>query len=261
MNNIFKQNLKRRSLLAASGASLVAAVLAACSADGGSVDGPLKVGIEGTYRPYGFHDENGKLVGFEVEIATAIAKGLGREIQWVETKWDSLLAGLDNGQYDFVINNVSITEERKEVFDFSTPYAKAVGRVAVPSDSEITSVSQIPGKTAAQSATSNWGKLMEESGATLVPVQGFAEAIELIQTGRADLTANDVVAFETYLAEHPEADFKLLEEDLATEILVGIAFKKGNELLGQVNEQLEKLKSDGTLTEIYTRWVGVDLSA
>lgn len=190
----------RRLTLAAGGVG-IAALLAACSSgengsDGGSggsggedvlariqESGTVRIGVEGTYRPYAFHDDSGELVGFEKEIADAIAEGLGATPEFIETEWDSLIAGLDVDRYDLVINNVGITEEREQAYAFSEPYAQSIGRIAVPEDSDIETVEDLEGAQAAQTATSNWAQQMEELGADVVPVQGFAEAIELVLQG------------------------------------------------------------------------------
>jgi cystine transport system substrate-binding protein len=84
--------------------------------------GVFKVGTEGTYAPFTYHDESGKLTGFDVDIATAIAQRLGVKPEFVEGKWDGLIAGLDVNRYDAVINEVSVTDARKAKYDFSTPY-------------------------------------------------------------------------------------------------------------------------------------------
>src|SRR6187402_481413 len=94
--------------------------------------GILKVGTEGTYAPFTYHDGSGKLVGFDVEVAEAIASKLGVKAEFVEGKWDGLIAGLDAKRYDTVINEVGITDARKQKYDFSDPYiaSKAVLIVA-----------------------------------------------------------------------------------------------------------------------------------
>ena len=74
-------------------------------------------------QPWTYHDENDNLVGYDGEVATEIAKKLGVEPQFVEGEWDGLLAGLDAGRYDIMVNGVDITPERAEKYDFSTPYA------------------------------------------------------------------------------------------------------------------------------------------
>lgn len=286
----------RRLTLAAGGIGLTA-LLAACSSEGtdrgtggagdtgggdaggtgssdgggGSVDedilariqenGTIRIGLEGTYRPYAFHDESGELVGFEKDIADKIAEGLGVTPEYIETEWDSLIAGLDVDRYDIVINNVGITEERQQKYAFTEPYAQSIGRIAVPEDSEVQTVEELEGKRSAQTATSNWAAQMEEVGAEIVPVQGFAEAIELVVQGRVDATANDFVSFQTYQEEHPDAPFRLLDAELPTDVTVGVIMQQGQEeLLGAVDEVLAGMKEDGTLTAIYEDWVGQDLS-
>lgn len=268
----------RRLALALGGAS-VAAFLAACSSDGGSgssdggggggedilariqENGTIRIGLEGTYRPYAFHDETGELVGFEKEIADAIAEGLGVTPEYVETEWDSLIAGLDVDRYDLVVNNVGITPEREEKYAFSEPYARSIGRIAVPEDSEVQTIEELEGKRSAQTATSNWAQQMEAVGAEIVPVQGFAEAIELVIQGRADATANDIISFQTYQEEHPEAAFRLLDAELPSDVTVGAIMQKGQDaLLAAVNEVLAGMKSDGSLSAIYEEWVGQDIT-
>ena len=85
----------------------------------------LRIGTEGTYAPFTFHDASGALVGFDVEIGRKVAEKLGVTPQFLEGKWDGLIAGLDGGRYDVVINQVGITKERQAKFDFSEPYIRA----------------------------------------------------------------------------------------------------------------------------------------
>lgn len=272
---------RRLALTTGSGLGL-AALLAACgpaqnrgadgsvASDGGDVDDLLpgiesskkvRIGLEGTYKPYAFHDDSGALVGFEKEIADAIAQGLGATPEYIETEWDSLIAGLDVNKYDFVINNVGITPEREEKYLFSQPYARSIGRVAVPKDSDIQTLADLKGRTAAQSATSNWAAQMTKLGAVIQPVQGFAEAIELLVQGRVDSTGNDIVSFQSYLQEKPDANFRLLDEELPDDSTVGVIFRKDQApLQKKVDEILTGLKSDGTLKGIYEKWVGTDLT-
>src|SRR5207253_6845318 len=82
----------------------------------------INVGLEGTYPPFSFVDENGKLAGFEVELSEALAKELGVKVKLQPTKWDGILAALESKRLDAVINQVTISEERKKKYDFSTPY-------------------------------------------------------------------------------------------------------------------------------------------
>ncbi len=112
--------------------------------------------------------------------------------QFLEGKWDGLIAGLDAKRYDVVINQVGITDARKQKYDFSEPYiaSKAV-LIVREGDDSIKSFEDLKGKKAAQSLTSNFGKLAEKSGAELVGTDGFDQSIQLVLTRRADATIND----------------------------------------------------------------------
>lgn len=85
--------------------------------------GEIVVAMEGTWAPWTYHNESDELVGYDVEVAQLIAEKLGVEVRFVEGEWDGLLAGLDDGRYDIMVNGVGITPERQEKYDFSTPYA------------------------------------------------------------------------------------------------------------------------------------------
>lgn len=252
---------------------LLAMVLAACANTGGNTadlnkldqikeDKVIRIGLEGTYPPFSFHDESGKLVGFEVEIAEAIAKDLGVGVEFIETKWDSLIAGLDVDKYDFVINNVGATQERKEVYDFTEPYMVSSGRLAVRKDNtEISSTAAYSGKNSAQSLTSNYAQDALSFGAEIVPVDGFAQAIELVVEGRADGTINDIITFKNYLNAHPDAEIRLLDEEIPNKNEVGIILQKNNpELIQAINEIINNRTEDGTFKEIFMKYIGEDLS-
>ena len=85
--------------------------------------GELVIALEGNWAPWSFHDDSDALVGYDVEVGKAIAEKLGVKATFVEGEWDGLLAGVEAGRYDMVINGVDITDSRKETYDFSTPYA------------------------------------------------------------------------------------------------------------------------------------------
>ena len=110
------------SLALVLGASFSTASFAADLLDEIKARGAIKVGLEGTYPPFNYQDENGKLTGFEVELAEALAKELGVKAEFQPTKWDGILAALESKRLDVVINQVTISEERKKKYDFSTPY-------------------------------------------------------------------------------------------------------------------------------------------
>lgn len=223
--------------------------------------GALKIGTEGTYAPFTYHDESGKLVGFDVEIGEEVAKRLGVKAQFLEGKWDGLIAGLDANRYDTVINQVGITEARKQKYDFSEPYiaSKAVLIVRADDDS-IKSFDDLKGKKSAQSLTSNFGKLAEQSGAELVGTDGFDQSIQLVLTGRADATINDSLSFLDFKKHKPDANVKIAAQQENADYS-GIIIRKGEpELLAAINKALADIKSDGTYAKIADKYFGQDVS-
>lgn len=223
--------------------------------------GVLKIGTEGTYAPYSYHDEDGNLTGFDIEIAEKVAEKLGVEAEFIETKWDAMIAGLDAGRFDIIANQVGITEERQEKYDFTEPYTYIHGALIVSEDNtEIQSFEDLDGKKCAQTLTSNWGKTAESYGATLVGVDGFEQSIELIESGRADATLNSEVALYDYLEQKPDAAIKsvALSEEAS---IVGIPVRKGEDALFEaINQAILELKEDGTLTEISEAYFGKDIT-
>lgn len=223
--------------------------------------GVLKIGTEGTYAPFTYHDESGKLVGFDVEIGEAIAERLGVKAEFLEGKWDGLIAGLDASRYDAVINQVGITEERKKKYDFSEPYiaSKAVLIVRADDDS-IKDFADLKGKKAAQSLTSNFGKLAEQSGAELVGTDGFDQSIQLVLTGRADATINDSLSFLDFKKHKPDANVRIAAEQADADHS-GVIIRKGEpELLAAIDQALADIKSDGTYLKISEKYFGQDVS-
>lgn len=218
-------------------------------------DGKIQIGLEGTFPPFSFHDKAGKLTGFEYEIADQIAKDLGVEAEYVETKWDSLIAGLDTDKYDFVINNVSITDERKEKYDFTTPYMKSEAVVAVAKDNkDIATPADLDGKKSAQTITSNFAKDAEGLGAEIVATNDLMSSIELVEQGRADSTIHDRVTFLTYLKEKPDSKLKVLEESVSSTDIALILNKDNEEFRDELNDIIEKRSSDGTFEKISQKY-------
>ncbi|MGQ3211367.1 amino acid ABC transporter substrate-binding protein [Shinella sp.] len=223
--------------------------------------GALKIGTEGTYAPFTFHATDGKLVGFDVEIGEAIAKKLGVKAEFLEGKWDGLIAGLDANRYDAVINQVGITEARKQKYDFSEPYIASKAVLIIRGDDDsIKGFADLKGKKSAQSLTSNFGKIAEASGAELVGTDGFDQSIQLVLTGRADATINDSLSFLDFKKHKPDANVKIATEQENADYS-GVIIRKGEpELLEAINKALAEIKADGTYQAISDKYFGQDVS-
>ena len=254
--------------------SLSALLLAACGDDGEKdsatgaknkleeiqTEGTIKIGLEGTFPPFSFHDESGALTGFEYEIADQIAKDLGVKAEYIETKWDSLIAGLDTDKYDFVIINVSITDEREEKYDFSIPYMKSEAVLAVHKDNkDIKEPADLDGKKSAQTITSNFARDAESLGAEVVATNDLMSSIELVVQGRADGTIHDRVTFLTYLQEQPDTKLKVLDGAINSTDIALILNKKNDEFREKLNEIIKKRTEDGTFAAISEKYFGENI--
>lgn len=222
--------------------------------------GELVIGTEGVYPPFTFHDDSGQLTGFDVDIATEVAKRLGVKPVFLETQWDAMFAGLDAKRFDMVANQVGINEERLEKYDFSTPYNISVGVVVASKDNnDISKYEDIKGLKAAQTMTSNHRKIAESYGAEIVSVEGFVQSVDLISSKRVDVTVNDKLSVLDYLTQRPDAPVKIVAQyDEVIEI--GLLFRKNNETLVEaVNQALQDMIEDGTHLEISEKWFGEDV--
>ena len=224
--------------------------------------GVLKVGTEGTYSPFTFHDPaTNQLTGYDVEVITAVAGKLGVKAEFSETKWDAIFAGLEAKRYDIVANEVSINAERQGKYDLTDPYSVSYPVVIVKADNtDITSIAAIKGRTTAQSVTSNWADFARQAGATVEPVDGFTEAVAGVKDGRVDATFNDNLAALEYFTTTNDTSVKIGFEIPEEKVNQAFALRKDSGLLEPINTALKELAADGTLGKIGEKWFGKDIS-
>lgn len=223
--------------------------------------GVLTVGTEGTYPPFTYHDKNGKLTGFDVDIAAEVAKRLGVKPKFVESKWDGMIAGLADKRFDMAANEVAITDQRKQKYDFSSPYIASRAVLIVRKDNHsIKSFDDIKGKTFAQSLTSNLYKIAQQHGAKITSVDGFNTAIDLLTSNRVDGTINDNLSYLDLKKRRPDIPIKVVDKmNNATQN--GFMFRKNSgELINKVNKALADMKKDGTYLKISKKYFGTDVS-
>lgn len=225
--------------------------------------GKIVFATEGTYAPFSYHDsKTNELTGYDVEVATAIAKEIGVKAEFAEGSFDSLLAGVDAKKYDTVADQISATDERKAKYDFTEPYTYSYGVVLTTKDNpkNVSSFDNVKGLKAAETGTSNWNKTAQEKGAEIVQVNDFGQAVEALQSGRADVTLNDGLAVLDYLKQKPDANIKIAAKSEKTPA-AQLPFRKGSDdLVKAVNDAIAKLQKDGTLTKISEKYFGEDFS-
>lgn len=225
--------------------------------------GELNVGTEGTYAPFSFHDESGKLTGYDVEVTEEVAKRLDVEAKFFETQWDAVFAGLDAKRFDMIANQVGINEERKEKYDFSQAYTHSNSVLVIRKDDDI-AFDDMEGKKAAQTLTSNYGELAKANGAEVIKIDGFNQGVDLVISKRVDGTYNDKLSALDYLKQKPDAPIQIVEEEELSEdnqSESAFLFRQDNEdLIEEVDKALDAMREDGTLKEISEKWFGEDVS-
>ncbi|MDY3279592.1 MAG: transporter substrate-binding domain-containing protein [Eubacteriales bacterium] len=225
--------------------------------------GEIVVATEGAWAPWTYHDEDGTLVGFDVEVAQAIAKKLGVEAKFVETEWDGIFAGLDGGRYDIAANGVEVTPERAEKYHFTTPYGYIRTALIVRGDNDsIQTFEDLKGKHTANSIASTYMTLAESYGATAAGVDTLDQTIQMVLSGRADATLNAEVSFYDYMRVHPEANLKVVAlTEEASQVAIPVRKDADCEsLLDAISKAIEELDAEGELSRISEKYFGKDIT-
>ena len=223
--------------------------------------GVLKIGTEGTYKPFTYHDENNELCGYDVEVGKMIGDKLGVKTEFSEITWEGLLTSLDTGTVDLVLNQVGVTPEREEKYDFSDPYLYSyIALITLDDNEEITDWESAEGKKTSLNVSSNYAGIAEQYGMDITASDTFSKDIELLLAGRTDCVINNTIAFNDFLTQKPDTPIKIVAVQ-ETPDTVAIPIPKGNEdLLEAVNQAIAELREDGTLTELSEKYLGKDFS-
>jgi cystine transport system substrate-binding protein len=225
--------------------------------------GVINIGLEGTYPPFSFVDENGKLTGFEVQLSEALAKELGVKVKLQSTPWAGILAALESKRLDVVVNQVTISDERKKKYDFSKPYTvsgiQAV--VAKKNADSIKQASDLAGKKVGMGLGTNYEQWLKDNVPTAV-VKTYDDdptKYQDLRVGRIDAILVDrLAAFD--LINKTKESLALAGETFSRQE-AGIAVRKGEpELLKALDDALDKLRADGTLAKLSKQWFNADVT-
>lgn len=242
---------------------LVLAVLAvAGAAQGRTLDqikkaGTITIATEGAFKPFNYF-EGKKLTGFEVELAEAVAKQMGVKVKWVTQPFDSLLIGLGQNRYDFVIASHGITPERQKAVNFSAPHY-CTGGAIVSRPGGPTTASALSGKTVAvQVGTTYLENVRKVSGVKEVKTYPKdTDAQQALLAGRVDGWVSDkFLALDAIKA----SGNRLRIGDLLFQERIGMAVAKNNPTLTKaLNDALVAVQKDGTYAKISAKYFGTDV--
>lgn len=258
----------RRTLLVSAmglmlGSSLMTQAVAGEQLDTIKKNGTLNVGLEGTYPPFSFVGEDGKLAGFEVELSEALAKELGVKVKLQPTKWDGILAALESKRLDIVVNQVTISDERKKKYDFSEPYTvsgiqalvqkKDAGKYDTPAS--------LGGHKVGVGLGTNYEQWLKANvpDAIVKTYDDDPTKLQDLSVGRVDAILVDRLA-ALEIANKSKVPLAVSGAPFSRQES-GIALRKGEpELLDAINKALDKLRADGTLAKLSQKYFNADVT-
>lgn len=240
-----------------------AAFLSAALAAGIASAATYTVGTGATYRPFEFETAQKELVGFDVDLMKEIAKAGGFEVEFINTPWDAIFAGLNNGDRDIIMSGITITEKRQQSIDFSRPYFLAHQLILTNADLKISSLKELKGKLiAVVNASAGDVAASAEFGKASTNIRRFDNtplALEELANGGVDAMIGDVGVLQWYVKQNPEKKFNQCRDPGFAEQYFGIGIRKGNtKVLEDVNRGLEKTIESGAYNEVYRKWFGSD---
>jgi len=237
-------------------------------------DEVVRIGTEGAYPPFNYIDSDGNLAGFDIEIANALCDAAGFQCEFVVQDWDGIIPGLLARRYDAIIASMSITEERKQVVDFTDKYyatpakfVKAKDRdLEIPEDIEAANEALAGMTIGVQRATIHENFLRDNFPNLDIRVYASQDEANLdLANGRLDLVmADSVVLLEGFLGIPEGEDFEFVGPDYFKEDWhgegIGIAVRKGEDDLRQAfNEAIRKIREEGIYQEINAKYFAFDV--
>ncbi|MGV3488052.1 MAG: basic amino acid ABC transporter substrate-binding protein [Tuberibacillus sp.] len=228
---------------------------------GGKAAKTLKVATDAQYAPFESLDKD-KVVGFDVDFVKAAAEEAGYKANVVNVGWDPLFVEVKQKKSDLAVSAITITDERKQTYDFSNPYYLSTNEILVPENSKVTSGADLKGKTVAvQNATT--GQEVAESilGKNSNNIKKFKNnnlAILELLNGGADAVIADNGVVDTYVKNNPDKKLKIIKDESFPKEFYGLMFPKGSDLKADFDKAVKKLIDNGKYEEIYKKWFGTE---
>jgi len=219
----------------------------------------IVIATDATWPPMEMVDTNKNIVGFDIDFMSAVAEAAGFKVEFRNTAWDGIFAGLANSDYDAVISSVTITDDRKKTMDFSMPYINAGQVLIVPkSDNNSKILNDLTGKdVGAQIGTTGAFAITDAKGVNLKTYDEIGLAVEDLANGRiAGVVCDSPIAADYVLQnEHYKGTLKIVGVPF-TEEYYGVAVKKGNsEIIELMNKGIKSVIDSGKAEELKDKWL------
>lgn len=239
---------------------LTALLIVGCAQETQSEQEEIVMGLDDTFAPMGFRDESGNLVGFDVDLATEVAKRIGVTIKFQPIDWSMKETELNAGNIDLIWNGYTITPARQEQVAFTKPYLENSQIIVTLADSDIMTKADLAGRNVtvqAESSALDAINAEPEVAATFGALVEFStnnEAFNDLESRRSEALVVDEVNARYYMKQLGEEKYKVLEENFGDEEY-GIGLRKDDtELLKKINDAMDEMKNDGTYNDIYAKW-------
>jgi polar amino acid transport system substrate-binding protein len=230
-------------------------------------DRTIKIGTEGAYPPFNNLTSDGKLEGFDIDIANALCEEMKAKCEFVTSDWDGIIPALQAGKFDAIIASMSITDERKQKVDFSEKYYNTPSAIVAPKDSDLKGVTKedLAGKTIGV-ATSTTHYNFAEKTFTDSTLKGYPSSQEYmldIANGRLDAVEDDVVVLQQFLDSPDGACCKLVGMPAPQPVEIfgpgaGIAVRKGDALAGEFTAAIKAIRANGKYKAINDKYFKFD---
>jgi len=258
--------VKRSCVLPLLAVGLAALLLAGCGKEPESAlervraAGEISFAMSGGYPPFNFYNESNELVGFDVDVASEVAKRLGVTLRPVTTEWSGIIEGLRAGAYDGILGSMAITDERLKVVDFSVPYYYSGAQLLVREDAPFAEPAELAGRTVGLvTGTTFEGDAKVLSAGEIRLYKDDTQTLTELNSGVVDAVITDRVVGIGAM-NSGKFTLRLLGGPLRSED-IGVAFRKDDGALRDaVNTALAAMHQDGTLTALSMKWLGVDVS-
>ncbi len=227
--------------------------------------GVLKMGLDDSFPPMGFRQEDNTIVGFDIDVATEVAKRMGVKLEPVVVNWKANIMELDAGNVDCLWNGFSIDKDREEKTNLSIPYMNNRMIFVVLEKSNYDSLASLEGKKIGIQNGSTAQKLISTSELngkiTQMDFEDNVTAFMDLEAGTIDALFVDEVVADYIISQKPEGTLRKLPDGLSEEqYAIGFRKEASDSLKNKVEETLLEMKADGKLAEISTKWFGKDVT-
>ncbi|HEX6461847.1 MAG TPA: basic amino acid ABC transporter substrate-binding protein [Candidatus Saccharimonadales bacterium] len=215
----------------------------------------LVIGTDATFEPLEYVDENNKLAGYDIDLANKLGEELGAKVTFKNIPWDDIFKALEDKEVDMIISSVTITDERKKLYDFSESYLNAGQIIMTQKDNTtITSAESLKGKRiAVQEQTTNETEALKYTSSELViRYPDFIQAVKALVDGKADAILSELSGAKKIITDNPT--LKIASEPITDEYY-GVVFRKGDTNRQKINKALSTLKANNTLTDLKEKWL------